>query len=201
MINKNFFIAFFLLIQFFVFYFLKWNGISYFLLSEIFFLYLLTEDISPFFPVFIYFFINPSTAFISIAFIFVFHFIKSKIKISVKLSTIFFLILYFFTARYEVYIIKAVMPGFIAFVAIIYAITRMPLIQHGLSKAIFVYTVAGFVYSILFNITPFFKYEPYLMFSTDIIQLVIALTVFNSMEGFLKKELPDTDKEHYEGEA
>ncbi len=199
--NKNLFIAFLLLAQFFIVYFARLEGISYFLLSEVFFLYLLTKKIFPFVTIFIYFFINPSAAFVSFAFIFVYHFLNLKIKLSVKLSTVIFLILYFFTARYEVYIIKAVMPGFIAFVAIIFAITRMPLIQQGLSKAIFIYTVIGFVYSILFNLIPSFRYEPYLMFSIDIIQLIIALAIFDSVKSVLDKKSPDTDKEHYKSEA
>ncbi len=191
--NKNALIFFFLLIQFALAFFLKWNAISFFLLSEVFWFYLLSERLYPFFVLLLYFLLNPSAAFISAGFLLGFHFLKSRIKISVKLSTVFFLILYFFTARYEVFIIKAVMPGFIGFVAIIYAITRMPAIQQNLAKAIFVYTVIGFIYSILFNLLPFFKYKPYLMFSIDVIQLIIALTVFNSIKGFLEKEPPDTN--------
>ena len=93
------------------------------------------------------------------------------------------------------------MPGFIAFASIIYAITRMPLIQKGLGNAVFVYTVAGFFYSILFNSFFFFKYEPYLMFSIDVIQLVIALTLYSSFKGYLEEESPDSEQEHDKGNA
>ncbi len=185
--NKKAIIVLFLFIQFLLAFFYKWDNLSYFFLAECFFFYLILDDIVPFIVVLLYFWIDLSAAFTTVFFLLLFHFLKKKIKIQVKLSIILFLVLYFFTARYETYLIKAVMPGFIAFVALIYAITRMPAIQENLSKAVFLYTVAGFLYSILFNLSPYFSYQPFLMFSIDIIQLIIALSIYNSFNSLLEE--------------
>ncbi|BBB32353.1 hypothetical protein TTHT_0787 [Thermotomaculum hydrothermale] len=199
--NKRLLIVLFLFAQFLFIYFFKLGNVQYFLLAESIFFYLIIKDIIPFVALLPYFLINVSVAFVVLLFIFLFHFLKAKVKIPAKLSIIFFLILYFFTARYEVFLIKAVMPGFIAFVAIIYAITRMTIIQRDLSPALFLYTVVGFLYSVLFNLFPFFKSEPYLMFSIDAIQIVIALILFYSFKDFLEKKSPDSDNKHNESNA
>ncbi len=193
MLNKSYFVSLFLFFQFLLFFYFKVNGLQYFLLAECFFIYLWIGNIKPFIVLFVYFFIDSSAAFTTASFLFLFGFIKNKVKIPVKISIIFFLILYFFTARYETYLIKAVMPGFIAFVALIYGITRVPSIQKLLSVALLAYVVIGFIYSVLFEIFSVFSYQPYLMFSIDVIQFVIALTVYKSFGVILEKELPDNN--------
>ncbi len=193
MLNKSYFVSLFLFFQFLFFFYFKVNGLQYFLLAECFFIYLWIGNIKPFIVLFVYFFIDSSAAFTTVSFLFLFDFIRNKVKIPVKISIIFFLILYFFTARYETYLIKAIMPGFIAFVALIYGITRVPSIQKLLSEALLTYVVIGFIYSVLFEIFSVFYYQPHLMFSIDVIQLVIALTVYMSFSVILEKELPDNN--------
>jgi len=200
-INKNLIALSFFLIQFFVCFFLNYKSVEYILLAEFLFFYLLTENLVVLIADLPYFFIIPAEAFVSFVFILLFHFFRKKVKLSVKISLVVFLCLYFFTARYEPYLIKAVMPGFIAFVSVIYAITRVPVSQIVLAPAVLLYAVSGFVYGILFNVFPFFRYEPYLMFSVDLIQIVMASILFASFRDFLEKKPPYSDDNHYKGNA
>ncbi|GEM_PF-2405019 len=199
--NKRILTLSFFFVQFFICFFLNYKGVAYILLAETLFFYLLTEDLTVLMGNLPYFFLIPSEAFVCFIFAFFFHFFRDKVKISLKISLIIFLFLYFFTARYEPYLIKAVMPGFIAFVSVIYAMTRVPASQKILAPAVALYTVAGFIYGILFNVFSFLRYEPYLMFSVDLIQIVMAAILFVSLRIFSEKKPPYSDNDHHKSNA
>ena len=162
----------------------------FFLLTEAFFAYLLIETPLPFVSILIYFPLFPSETFISLFFVFSFHFLKEKVKIPITISIVFFLILYFFTARYESGVIQIIMPGFMAFVSIVFAITRVPALTVSISKSVFVYTICGFVYGVLYGVLPFFNSKPFLMFPVDVIQIIVAFFLYTSFEA-ISMEKPE----------
>ena len=180
--SKKLFIVLFFFLQFFLVVFTHFTQIRFFLLTEVFFGYLLIDIPFPFLSILLYFPLFPSETFISLCFIYSFHFLKEKVKIPITISIVLFLILYFFTARYENGVIQIIMPGFMAFVSIVFAITRIPDLTVSVSKSVFVYAICGLVYGFLYETLSFFNSKPFLMFAVDIIQIVVAFVLYTSFE-------------------
>ncbi len=193
--GKNIVLFTLLIVQFFLCYLFHIKSISYFLLSEVFFLYLLKLELPVFIAIIPYLFLDRAQTIVCLAFILIYHFAHKKIKVSLKVSTIVFLTVYFFTARYESYVIKAIMPGFIAFIAIIYSMTRLPSSQKTLAKAILIFSSIAIVYSIFFDFFNVFALTPYFLIAIDIVQLIISTTLYFSLFP-LEKKSPYPDNYH-----
>ena len=188
--SKTNLILLFFLLQFFVSYFFQFEQLKFFLLAEAFCSYLLIASPYPILVVLPYFFMFPSETFISLFFIFAFHFFNYKVTIHITFAVMLFLILYFFASRYEIGIVRVIMPGFMAFVSIVFAITRVPALTVSIAKSVFVYTVCGFVYGVLYGVLPFFNSKPFLMFPVDVIQIIVAFFLYTSF-GAISMEKPD----------
>ncbi len=198
-IKKEFLVFLFLIIQLFAVKFLHLNYLNFLLTAEVFLFCLLTDNILLWIWVLIpYFVLGFSSGFTAFLTGVVFYFLKDRTKISVKYSLVFFLFLYFFTVRYEFVLIKAVMPGFLAFVSVIYAITRTAETGVILSPALLAYTFAGIVYSFFYSNFNFLELKPYFLYSSDVVQIVIATVLFVSIKD-LKKEFPTGENKHNQG--
>ena len=197
--KKDFFILAFLVLQLLAVSFLKITYINYFLTAEIFFFFLSGNNVFIWLlGVIPYIILGFSPAFTSFFTAILYYFLKDRTKISVKYSLLLFLFLYFFTVRYEPVIIKAVMPGFLAFVSVVYAITRVREANIILAPALLAYTLSGILYSFFYSAFGFFKLRPYFLYSSDIVQIVIATVLFVSFKD-LKKEFPAGNNKHNEG--